>query len=129
MLLVRRAFRASEETTGASCWERATVSEAAFSMTATTGSVGVSSAGVPSPELSPSLEAEAVRLTMTVTEEETVPLETMTEVAPVLTPVMTPLPLTVAILVSLDLKVRLWEAVEGATLPVMVLLEPGLSTT
>lgn len=51
------------------------------------------------------------------------------EVAPVLTPVMTPLPLTVAILVSLDLKVRLWEAVEGATLPVMVLLEPGLSTT
>ena len=86
-------------------------------------------AGVPSPELSPSLEAEAVRLTMTVTEEETVPLETMTEVAPVLTPVMTPLPLTVAILVSLDLKVRLWEAVEGATLPVMVLLEPGLSTT
>ena len=53
----------------------------------------------------------------------------MTEVAPVLTPVMTPLPLTVAILVSLDLKVRLWEAVEGATLPVMVLLEPGLSTT
>ena len=54
--------------------------------------MGVSSAGVPSPELSPSLEAEAVRLTMTVTEEETVPLETMTEVAPVLTPVMTPLP-------------------------------------
>ncbi len=48
-------------------------------------------------------------------------METTTEVAPVETPVITPLALTVAILVSLDLKVRDWEAVEGATLPVMVL--------
>ena len=43
---------------------------------------------------------------MTVTEEEAVPLETTTEVAPVATPVMTPPALTVATLVSPDLKVR-----------------------
>ena len=66
---------------------------------------------------------------MTVTEADAVPLETTMEVAPVPTAVMTPLALTVATLVSLDLKVRDWEAEEGVTLPVTVRLAPGLRTT
>ena len=74
-------------------------------------------------------ELEAFRLTMTVTEADAVPLETTMEVAPVPTAVMTPLALTVATLVSLDLKVRDWEAEDGVTLPVMVRLAPGLRTT
>ena len=84
------------------------------------GSVSVGA--VPSPVLSvPLLDADAVRLTMTVTDEETLPLETMMEVAPVATPVTTPLPFTVAIFLSLLVKVSFWEAEEGATEPVMVL--------
>ena len=90
----------------------------------------VSAGAVPSPVLSvPLLDADAVRLTMTVTEADAVPLETTMEVAPVPTAVMTPLALTVATLVSLDLKVRDWEAEDGDTLPVMVRLAPGLRTT
>ena len=89
----------------------------------------VSAGAVPSPVLSvPLLDADAVRLTMTVTDEETLPLETMMEVAPVATPVTTPLPFTVAIFLSLLVKVSFWEAEDGATEPVMVLEAPGLST-
>ena len=98
-------------------------------MAATVASV-VTLSSVPSPLGSLLLpEVDAVRLTMTVTEVEAVPLETTTEVAPVATPVMTPEPLTVAMLLSWLLKVRLWLAEAGDTLPVMVLEEPGLSTT
>ena len=52
----------------------------------------------------------------------------MMEVAPVATPVTTPLPFTVAIFLSLLVKVSFWEAEDGATEPVMVLEAPGLST-
>ena len=98
-------------------------------MAATVASV-VTLSSVPSPLVSLLLpEVDAVRLTITVTEVEAVPLETTTEVAPVATPVMTPEPLTVAMLLSWLLKVRLWLAEAGDTLPVMVLEEPGLSTT
>ena len=76
----------------------------------------------------PLLLEDAVRLTMTVTDEETVPLETTTEVAPVETPVTTPLALTVAMLLSRLVKVRDWDAVEGATEPVILPDAPGLST-
>ena len=92
--------------------------------------MGSPSAGsVPSPSAVPPLLLEdAVRLTMTVTDEETVPLETTTEVAPVETPVTTPLALTVAMLLSRLVKVRDWDAVEGATEPVILPDAPGLST-
>ena len=84
-------------------------------MAATVASV-VMLSSVPSPLVSLLLpEVDAVRLTMTVTEVEAVPLETTTEVAPVATPVMTPEPLTVAMLLSWLLKVRLWLAERPAT--------------
>ena len=60
-------------------------------------------------ELSPSVpeelseESEAVRLTMTVTMAEALPLETVMEVAPVPTAVITPEGLTVAMLLLADL--------------------------
>ena len=88
------------------------------SMASTTGSV-MTSPLLPSVLPPPLPELEAFRLTMTVTEADAVPLETTMEVAPVPTAVMTPLALTVATLVSLDLKVRDWEAEDGVTLPVM----------
>ena len=48
--------------------------------------------------------------------------------APVETPVTTPLALTVAMLLSRLVKVRDWDAVEGATEPVILPDAPGLST-
>ena len=48
-------------------------------------------------------ESEAVRLTMTVTMAEALPLETVMEVAPVPTAVTTPEGLTVAMLLLADL--------------------------
>ena len=98
-------------------------------MASTTGSMRASP--LPSPLLSPLPEPplDALRLTMTVTEADAVPLDTTTEVAPVPTAVMTPLALTEATLESFDLKVRDWEAEEGVTFPVMVRLAPGFRTT
>ena len=113
---------------GSSRCAKVTSSVPSASMASTTGSVMTSP--LLSSVLPPPLpELEAFRLTMTVTEADAVPLETTMEVAPVPTAVMTPLALTVATLVSLDLKVRDWEAEDGVTLPVMVRLAPGLRTT
>ena len=68
--------------------------------------MGVSSSGFAALLSEDSSEEAAARLTMTVTMADAVPLETVMEVAPVPTAVITPLGLTVAILLLADLKVN-----------------------
>ena len=68
--------------------------------------MGVSSSGFVVLLSKDSSEEAAERLTMTVTIAEAVPLETVMEVAPVPTAVITPLGLTVAMLLLADLKVN-----------------------
>ena len=65
--------------------------------------MGVSSSGFVVLLSEDSSEEAAERLTMTVTIAEAVPLETVMEVAPVPTAVITPLGLTVAMLLLADL--------------------------
>ena len=72
---------------------------------------------------------EAERFTITVTRAEAVPLDTVMEVEPVPTAVMTPLGLTVAMLLLPDLKVNFWEAEAGVALAVRVRVAPGFRTT
>ena len=68
--------------------------------------MGVSSSGFVVLLSEDSSEEAAERLTMTVTIAEAVPLETVMEVAPVPTSVITPLGRTVAMLLLADLKVN-----------------------
>ena len=68
--------------------------------------MGVSSSGFVVLLSEDSSEEVAERLTMTVTIAEAVPLETVMEFAPVPTAVITPLGLTVAMLLLADLNVN-----------------------